>query len=60
MALEQRIESLKKRHAEINLKVHDEQSRPCPDTLQLHRWKCEKLFLKDEMIRLIGGHRQAA
>ena len=61
MALEHRIEALRKRHADIDMKLQTEESRPYPDTLQLHRWKCEKLQLKDEMNRLMqGGERRAA
>jgi hypothetical protein len=60
MALEQRIQSLRKRHADIEIRLHDEESRPRPDAMQLHRWKCEKLFLKDEMSRLSGSDQQAA
>ncbi len=62
MALEQRIESLKKRHTEIDLKLLAEEARPAPDDGVLHQLKWQKLCLKDEMSRLMTGsdQRQAA
>lgn len=61
MALEQRIESLRKRHTEIDLELHAEEIRPSPDETLIHRLKCLKLHIKDELSRLRGGHeRQAA
>lgn len=60
MALEQRIESLRKRHALIDHIVQQEQTRPAPDVSVLHELKREKLYLKDEMNRLLNGERQAA
>ncbi len=52
MALEQRIQSLRKRKAELDLQIHDETVRPSPDTIRLHRLKSEKLCMKDELSRL--------
>lgn len=52
MALEQRIQSLRKRHAEIDLEILAETARPASDTIRLHRLKSEKLSMKDEMFRL--------
>lgn len=61
MALQQRIDTLKKRHTEIDLLVRSEESRPFPDALRLHQLKHQKLNLKDEMARLMDGlHQQAA
>ena len=62
MALEQRIESLRKRHAELEAKLLAEKSHPAHDDGLLHRLKCEKLNLKDEMVRLLSteGQRYAA
>ncbi len=58
MALEQRIESLRRRHAFIEALLHGEQTRPAPDDVRLHQLKREKLHLKDEMSRLVSGHEQ--
>jgi hypothetical protein len=52
MSLESRIESLKGRHASLEDKIHDEDSRPRPDGDSLNRLKLEKLRLKEEMDRL--------
>ena len=60
MALEQRIESLKKRHAYLDHVLHEEGIRPSADDLELRRIKREKLNLKDEMSRLISAREQAA
>jgi hypothetical protein len=68
MALEQRVETLKKRHAEIDLKLLAEIARPAPDETIVHHLKSQKLHLKDEINRLLyqqsgqhhEGDRQAA
>ncbi len=60
MALAQRIESLRKRHAEIDLKIVTESSRPMPDQAKLRRLKALKLTLKDDMNRLADGEQEAA
>jgi hypothetical protein len=52
MSLQARIESLKERHAHLDLRIFDEDHRPRPDTLVLTRLKSEKLKLKEEMERL--------
>lgn len=53
MALEQRIQSLRKRHAELETRILAELARPISDTVQLHQLKKEKLNLKDEEARLL-------
>jgi hypothetical protein len=60
MALAQRIESLRKRHAEIDMKILAETSRPLPDHAELHRLKAMKLGLKDDINRLADRNLQAA
>lgn len=52
MSLESRIESLKSRHAQLEIRIIDEDSRPRPDDEALHRLKLEKLRLKEELERL--------
>jgi hypothetical protein len=54
MALEQHIESLRKRHAEIDMKIHAEHSRPFPSEEILSELKRKKLYLKDDISRLCG------
>ncbi len=60
MALDNHIESLKKKHARIDQMLHEEEARPGADITVLHRLKSQKLGLKDEIERLLHGHRVAA
>jgi hypothetical protein len=60
MALEQRIESLQKRHAHIENQINHEEVRPIPDTALLQQLKREKLSLKDEISRLSAEGQAAA
>ena len=52
MSLQSRLESLKERHASLDLRIADEDHRPRPDAGTLSRLKVEKLRLKEEMERL--------
>ena len=52
MSLESHIEALKGRHALLETRILDEDSRPRPDSETLNRLKLEKLRLKEEMERL--------
>lgn len=52
MALEQRIESLRNRHAHIEKQLTQEEARPVPDAALIGQLKKEKLLLKDEIERL--------
>ena len=52
MSLQTRIESLKERHAELELRIADEDQRPRPDSDVLMRLKLEKLRVKEEIERL--------
>lgn len=56
MSLESRIEALKGRHASLETRISDEDSRPRPDTDTLMRLKLEKLKLKEELERLQQRH----
>ncbi len=60
MALENHIESLKKKHARIDQMLREEETRLGADDLVLHKLKSQKLVLKDEIERLLHGHRIAA
>jgi hypothetical protein len=55
MSNDARIESLKERHAGIEMQLHDEEVRPAPDTSALLKLKREKLRIKDEIARLRGS-----
>ncbi len=52
MNLQSHIEVLKKRHAELDTRISEEDRRPCPDEVQISRLKVEKLRLKEQMERL--------
>lgn len=52
MPLSARIESLRKRHAEIDSQLQHEESRPSQDEAKIAKLKREKLNLKDEITRL--------
>jgi hypothetical protein len=52
MNLDPQLESLKDRHATLEMRIADEDSRPRPDSDALMRLKLEKLRVKEEMERL--------
>jgi len=52
MPLAQHLESLRKRHTEIDLKILAERARPFPDTGVLSQLKKQKLSLKDDINQL--------
>ncbi|MBI1272894.1 MAG: DUF465 domain-containing protein [Alphaproteobacteria bacterium] len=52
MSLVKRIETLRNRHSELDAILHDEEHRPLPDISRVHRFKREKLKIKDEITRL--------
>lgn len=49
-----RLRTLEERHAALEARIAEEDSRPKPDAEQLTRMKREKLRLKEEMERLKG------
>ena len=54
MALENYVDELKKKHAELSLKVDHEQKKQFPDNLLLSFLKKEKLFLKEKIYRKLN------
>jgi hypothetical protein len=52
MSLQSRLDSLKARHAELEIRIAEEDLRPKPDPDVMGRLKREKLHLKEEMERL--------
>ncbi len=52
MSLQARLDSLKERHAALELRITDEDHRPRPDTDALNRLKIEKLRVKEEIERI--------
>lgn len=47
-----RLRSLQERHASLEARIAEEDSRPRPDSEALQKLKREKLRLKEEMERL--------
>lgn len=52
MSLQTRLEALKERHANLEVRIADEDQRPRPDSDVLMRLKLEKLRVKEEIERL--------
>ena len=52
MALENRIDSLKNRHGELEMALDTATARPLPDEVEIHALKKEKLRIKDELENL--------
>ena len=52
MALENRIDSLKHRHDELEMAIDTETARPLPNEDQIHTLKKQKLRIKDELKNL--------
>ena len=60
MALENRIEALRKKHADLDHQLHEESVRVSADPLVINRLKSLKLSVKDEIERLLPDNRAAA
>ncbi len=52
MSTDQRIESLKERHAALESQIEEEAARPLPDLDAVSEWKREKLRIKDQITTL--------
>ncbi|HSU06957.1 MAG TPA: DUF465 domain-containing protein [Acetobacteraceae bacterium] len=52
MTLQTRLDSLKERHASLELRIAEEDQRPRPDSDVLMHLKVEKLRVKEEIERL--------
>ena len=52
MSKEQRIETLRTRHAELERRIDQENSRPHPDDISVGQLKKEKLRIKEEINQL--------
>jgi len=52
MSLDDRIASLRTKHADLDRVLDREQHRPAPDDLAIKKLKLEKLRLKEEIDRL--------
>ena len=52
MTMDDRIESLRSRHASLDATLQSEVTRPLPDDHLIHDLKRQKLRIKDEIVRL--------
>jgi hypothetical protein len=52
MTVEDRIESLKSKHARLEHEIDEETHRPLPDTMVIAALKREKLRIKDEITKI--------
>ncbi|MGR4001467.1 MAG: DUF465 domain-containing protein [Alphaproteobacteria bacterium] len=50
-----RIESLKKKHSQLENEISQEMNRPHPDDLRVSDLKRRKLLVKEEILVLNGG-----
>jgi len=55
MAVQDRIHSLRTKHADLEKAIVKETTRTLPDTDQVTRWKREKLRIKDTIADLTRG-----
>ena len=52
MAMDDRIESLKTKHADLEQQIIVENTKPHPDDDLIHNLKKQKLRIKDELAKL--------
>lgn len=52
MTMEDRVETLKARHARLEHEIDDEIHRPLPDTMHITELKRQKLRIKEQIARL--------
>lgn len=52
MSLQDRMEALKVRHADLEIAIEEEFRRPLPDSFLINDLKRKKLKIKDEIERL--------
>ncbi len=60
MSLLHRIETLRKRHSDLDDLLTEEEHRPLPDIVKLHQFKREKLFLKDRIFAMVQDENTTA
>lgn len=51
-ALDNRIQALKAKHAEIEQAIHEEKKHPACRESAIRAWKLEKLHIKEELAEL--------
>lgn len=56
MALENHLDSLKRKHAAMEAELHEESNRPMPDESKIAELKRAKLELKDKIAEAEGAN----
>ncbi len=56
MSVEDRIRSLRDKHASLDEAITREATRPSPDDFKVGEWKREKLRIKDAITELSRDH----
>ncbi len=60
MSLDERIETLRAKHRALEDAIEQENSRPCPDDLEIVRLKKQKLQIKDQIAGLAAKQNTTA
>ncbi|MBO7243987.1 MAG: YdcH family protein [Alphaproteobacteria bacterium] len=47
--IEKHLKALKEKHAELDVKLAEEEARPLPDSLKIQEYKKQKLAVKQEI-----------
>lgn len=47
--IEKHLKALKEKHADLDLKLAEEEARPLPDSLKIQEYKKQKLAVKQEI-----------
>lgn len=47
--LEKHLLALKEKHAELDVKLAEEEARPLPDSIKIKEYKKQKLIIKQEI-----------
>lgn len=55
MDREDQLDQLRRRHAELDTQLANEEDRPLPNTIAIAQLKKEKLAIKDEMAQLASA-----
>jgi hypothetical protein len=58
IAFYSRLQTLKRKHATLQVEIENEQSRPASADFYLKQLKRQKLFLKDQIEDLVGTLRR--
>lgn len=55
MSLDERIETLRAKHHDLEVAIEQENNRPHPDDMEIVKLKKQKLHIKDQIASLTTG-----